>query len=119
MGCCLSTPAVAPSPSCSPEEKERYEWLLRVQEHRINRLRMRLRQWEESSVALDESSGNSDAPFGKTALCGVAQRYDGSGGFRDTRQVIRDLAVLNYYLRQVLDNLACVPERRVPRVRFE
>ena len=96
-----------------------YEWRLGLQEHRISQLRMRLRLWETENAGIEQESGNPDVAPGKTALSGITERFGQSSAFRDTRQVLRDLAVLNYYQRCVLNNLACAPERRVPRVRFE
>ena len=106
MGSCISGAAASSSSSCSLEEKEFYEWQLGLQEHRISQLRMKLRQAEGGSSF-------------KTALTGIAERYGQADVVGDTRQILRDLAVLNYHQRVILDNLACVSTpRRVPRVHF-
>ena len=119
MGSCLSAPAVPPPSSCSPREKDLYEWRIGLQEHRISQLRMRLRQWEAENAGIQQGSRDLNVAPGKTALSGIAERYGQASAIRDTRQVLRDLAILNYYQRCALDNLACAPERCVPRVRFE
>ncbi len=121
MGSCVSTPtAVSPSPCSTQEQIDEYKWLLDLQEHRINQLRMRLRQWESENAGLrEEVKGPVSAP-GANVLCGVALRYGQVHAVEDTRQLLRDLAVLNFYQRHVLDTLACVPVHHVPvrRVRF-
>ena len=106
MGSCISAAAASSPPSCSLEEKEFYEWQLGLREHRISQLRIKLRQ-VEGGISF------------KTALTGIAERYGQADVVGDTRQILRDLAVLNYHQRVILDNLACVPTpRRVPRVHF-
>ena len=80
---------------------------------------MRLRRWESEDAGFKQESGDIGDSLSKTALSGIAERYGKTGAGPDTRQVLRDLAILNYYQRCVLDALACAPERRVPRVRFQ
>ena len=100
------------------------QWLLDLQEHRMNQLRMRLRQRESENAGLrEEIEGPGSAP-GANVLLGVALRYGQAHAVEDTRQLLRDLAVLNFYQRHVLDTLACIPVRHAegypaPRVRFE
>ena len=121
MGTCLSSTSAPSSASCSVRDEEFYEWQIAVQEHRIKQLGMRLRRWEEAggggNVGME---GRDPGKFpSKTVLSDIAGRYGGSEIVQDTPQVIRDLSVLNYYQRCVLDNLACVPERQDPQVRFK
>ena len=119
MGSCLSAASASSSTSCSIRDEEFYEWKIAIQEHRINQLVMRLRRWEEAGgdVVMD---GRDPGKFpSKTVLSGIADRYSGSEIVQDTPQVLRDLSVLNYYQRCVLDNLAWVPERQAPRVCFK
>ena len=118
MGNCLASPESPPSTFCSCEERDALEWRIGIQRHRIEQLEMRLRQWERENAGSKSQSGDIDILSGRTALSGIAGRYGQPGVIRDTPQILRDLAVLNFYQREVLDVLACVPERRVPRVRF-
>ena len=119
MGNCLASPEASSSTSCDPEERDAFEWKIGVQRHRIEQLEMRLRRWESENASFKQESEDIDILPGRTALSGIAGRYGQSGAVRDTPQVLRDLAVLNFYQGQVLDALACTPERRVTRVRFQ
>jgi hypothetical protein len=121
MGSCLSAASASSSTSCSIRDEEFYEWKIAIQKHRINQLIMRLRRWEEAggggNVGME---GRDPGKFpSKTVLFGIAGRYGGSDIVQDTPQVLRDLSVLNYYQRCVLDNLAWVPECQAPRVCFK
>ena len=121
MGSCVSTPTTTSPSTCSAQDMDEYQWLLDLQEHRINQLRMSLRQQESENARLrEEVEGPGSAP-GANVLRGVALRYGQAHAVQDTRQLLRDLAVLNFYQRHVLDTLACIPVHHAParRVRFD
>ena len=119
MGSCFSSPDAPSPPSCSPEERDSLEWKISLQQHKINQLKLRLKRWETENIVTKQGPGDIGSATSKSALTGIADRYGQTGADRDTRQILWDLAVLNYYQRHVLDALACVPERRVPRVHFK
>ena len=119
MGSCFSSPDAQSPPSLSLEERDSLEWKISVQQHRINQLRSRLQRLETENNEFKEGPGDLGGSTSKSVLAGVAERYGQSGADLDTRQILRDLAVLNYYQRHVLDTLACVPECRVPKVHFK
>ena len=119
MGANFSSPDVPTAPSCSPEERDSLEWKISLQQHRINQLSLRLQRWETENNEIKEGPGDISSATSKSVLAGVAERYGQSGADQDTRQILRDLAVLNYYQRHIPDALACVPERRVPKVHFK
>ena len=124
MGCFFSSPVASSQPPCSSLEREEYEWRLGCQEHRINQLKIHLRQLESENTAFRQEVGGPRSAHGVNVLSGVASRYGQSHAKLDTRQLLQDLAVLNFYQRHTLDTLACVPvlpskDPLAPRVRFD
>ena len=124
MGCFLSSPVASSQPPCSSWEREEYEWRLSCQEHWINQLKIRLRHLESENTAFRQEVGGPRSAHGLNVLSGVALRYGQSHAKLDTRQLLQDLAVLNFYQRHTLNTLAYVPvlpskDPLAPRVRFD